>query len=125
MRTRIFPPCYSTDYAASTAAPWLSLFDTWHVDKGFCLTSRRTHINALRRVFETRGPVALETRFSDSDLVRLFKTRIRPKQFRAARCAFTQFLKERGQWTPERLRLRHSKLLDRYETYLFEMRGLA
>jgi hypothetical protein len=28
--TRIFPHCYSTDFASSPAAPWLDEFSAWH-----------------------------------------------------------------------------------------------
>lgn len=125
MRTRIFPHCYSTNYSASTAAPWLEAFAAWHDGKDYCLTALRSHINVVRRVFETHGPIALDTHFADTDLVRLFKTRVRVKQFRGARHAFARFLKDRGQWNAARLRYRHSDLIDHYEDFLIEMRGLA
>lgn len=125
MRKRIFPHCYSTDYSTSQAAPWLSAFEAWHAEKGYCLAALRTHLRVTRRVFETYGPVPLDTHFSDSDLVRLFKSRVQPKQFGGARHAFTMFIKERGQWSADRLRARHSDLVDGYEAYMVEMRGLA
>jgi site-specific recombinase XerD len=86
---------------------------------------RRAHINVVRRVFETYGPLAIDTSFGSSDLVELFKTRVRLKQFRAARVTFERFLKDRGQWATARLRYRHSDLIDQYEKHLIEMRGLA
>jgi integrase/recombinase XerD len=125
MRTRIFPQCYSTDYAASTAASWIKAFEAWHEDKDYCLTVVRSHINVVRRVFETHGPIALDTYFSDADLVRMFKTKVRPGQFSGARRAFAHFLRDRGQWDATRLRCRHSDLLDKFEHHLVEMRGLA
>jgi integrase/recombinase XerD len=125
MRTRIFPQCYSTDYSTSTAAPWLTAFEAWHEGKDYCLTIVRSHINVVRRVFETHGPIALDTHFSDADLVRLFKTRVRPKQFSGARHTFVRFLRDRGQWDATQLRCRHSDLIGQFERHLLEMRGLA
>ncbi len=125
MRTRIFPQGYSTDYSASTAAPWLTAFEEWHEGKDYCLTVVRSHINVVRRVFETHGSIALDTHFSDTDLVRMFKTRVRLKQFSGARRTFARFLRDRGQWDATRLRCRHSDLIDQFERHLLEMRGLA
>lgn len=125
MRTRIFPQCYSTDYSRSTAAPWLTAFEQWHEGKDYCRTAVRSHLNVVRRVFETHGAVALDTHFADADLVRLFKTRVRLKQFSGARKTFARFLRDRGQWDAARLRCRHSGLIDQFERHLLEMRGLA
>ncbi len=125
MRTRMFPQCYSTDYSASTAAPWLEVFEEWHEGKDYCLTAVRSHLNVVRRVFETHGSIALDTHFSDADLVRMFKNRVRPKQFSGARKTFARFLRDRGQWDATPLRCRHSGLIDQFERHLIEMRGLA
>jgi integrase/recombinase XerD len=125
MRTRLFPQCYSTDYSTSTAAPWLKVFEAWHEDKDYCLTMVRSHINVVRRVFETHGPIAIDTHFSDADLARIFKTKVRPGQFSGARRTFSRFLRDRGQWDATPLRCRHSGLIDQFEHFLIEMRGLA
>jgi integrase/recombinase XerD len=125
MRTRIFPQCYSTDYSTSTAAPWLTAFEAWHEGKDYCRTIVRSHINVVRRVLETHGPIAIDAHFADADLVRLFKTRVRRKQFSGARHTFASFLRDRGQWDATQLRCRHSVLVDQFERHLLEMRGLA
>lgn len=125
MRTRIFPHGYSTDYAASPAAPWLTAWQAWLEDKGFCTTWCRAHINMVRRVLETHGPIALDTHFAESDLVRLFRSRVRPQEFRWAQQMFAQFLRDRGQWSAAQLRRRHSELLEQYESFLIQMRGIA
>jgi integrase/recombinase XerD len=125
MRTRIFPHCYSTDYSLSPAAPWLDAFSAWHATKGYCVAALRSHLRVLRRVLEVHGAVALETRFSDADLRHLFASRVQPKQFSGARWAFACFLHDRGQWIDTPLRCRHSVLINTYEKYLQEVRGLA
>lgn len=125
MRTIIFPPRYSTDYAASSAAPWLRPWQSWLEHQGYCRTWCRLHLSILRRVLETHGPIPIETHFAHSDLVQLFKSRVRPEQFRNSQYAFSRFLQERGQWSAAQLRDRHSALLDRYEEYLLQMRGIA
>jgi integrase/recombinase XerD len=125
MRTRIFPPCYSTDYSSSPAAPWLDAFSAWHAVKDYGEATLRTHLRVVRRVLEVHGAVALETRFSDTDLKHLFATRVQPKQFSGTRWAFECFLRERGQWIDTPLRYRHSALMDTYQKYLQEVRGLA
>src|SRR5208282_1089439 len=118
MRTRIFPPFYSTEYSSSPAAPWLDAFAAWHAAKGYGEATLRTHMRVLRRVLEVHGAVALETHFSDTDLKHLFATSVQPKQFSAARWAFESFLRERGQWIDTPLRCRHSALMDTYKKYL-------
>jgi integrase/recombinase XerD len=125
MRTRIFPHCYSTDYSSSPAAPWLDAFSAWHATKGYCVAALRSHLRVVRRVLEVHGAVSHETRFSDADLRHLFATRVQPKQFSGARWAFACFLRDRGQWIDTPLRCRHSALINTYEKYLQEVRGLA
>lgn len=125
MRTRIFPHCYSTDYSSSPAAPWLDAFSAWHATKGYCVAALRSHLRVVRRVLEVHGAMALETRFSDADLRHLFASRVQPKQFSGARWAFACFLRDRGQWIDTPLRCRHSVLINTYEKYLQEVRGLA
>jgi integrase/recombinase XerD len=125
MRTRIFPHCYSTDYASSPAAPWLDEFSAWHKVEGFGVAALRSHLRVTRRVFEQHGAVPLDTHFSDSDLRLLFKTTVRRKQFAGARSAFGTFLRDRGQWIDTPLRGRHSAVVSAYGQYLEEIRGLA
>jgi site-specific recombinase XerD len=50
---------------------------------------------------------------------------VQPKQFSGARRAFACFLRDRGQWIDTPLRCRHSVLINTYEKYLQEVRGLA
>lgn len=125
MRTRIFPHCYSTDYSSSPAAPWLDAFSAWHTTEGYCVAALRSHLRVVRRVLEVHGAVALDTRFSDTDLKHLFASRVQPKQFSGARWAFACFLRDRGQWIDTPLRCRHSALINTYEKYLQDVRGLA
>ena len=125
MRTRIFPPCYSTDYNTSPAAPWLDAFSAWHATNSYGVAALRSHLRVVRRVLEVHGAVKLDTRFSDTDLRHLFATRVRPKEFSGARWAFACFLRDRGQWIDTPLRCRHSALIDTYEKYLQDVRGLA
>jgi integrase/recombinase XerD len=125
MRTRIFPACYSTDYSASPVAPWLDAFSSWHSANGYGTAALRSHLRVVRRVLETHGAVAVNTHFSDADLHRLFTSRVQSKQFSNARWAFARFLRDRGQWIDTPLRYRHSNLMNAYEEYLKEIRGLA
>ena len=125
MRTRIFPHCYSTDYSSSPAAPWLDAFSAWHASKGYCIAALRSHLRVARRVLEVHGAVALDTHFSDTDLKHLFASRVQLKQFSGARWAFECFLRDRGQWIDTPLRCRHSALINTYEKYLLDVRGLA
>jgi len=125
MRHRVFPPCYSTDYSSSPVAPWLDAFSTWHAANGYGRASLRSHLCVVRRVLEAHGAVALPTRFSDTDLKHLFATSVRRKQFAGARWAFALFLRDRGQWIETPLRCRHSDLINTYEKYVLEIRGLA
>lgn len=125
MRTRIFPHCYSTEYSSSPAAPWLDAFSTWHESKSYGVAALRSHLRVVRRVLEMHGGVDVDTRFSDTDLKLLFASRVQPKQFSGARWAFACFLRDRGQWIDTPLRCRHSSLLNTYEQYLQEVRGLA
>jgi integrase/recombinase XerD len=125
MRHRIFPSCYSTNYSSSPAAPWLDAFSAWHKAEGYGIASLRSHLRVVRRVLEVHGAVALDTHFSDTDLKHLFATTVRPKQFADARWAFAQFLRDRGQWINTPLRYRHSDLVNTYEKYLQDVRGLA
>ncbi|MEO8186882.1 MAG: tyrosine-type recombinase/integrase [Burkholderiaceae bacterium] len=125
MRHRIFPSRYSTDYSSSPAAPWLDAFAAWHAAQGYGVATLRSHLRVARRVLEVHGSLALDTRFSDTDLKHLFATTVRPKQFADARWAFARFLRSRDQWIDTPLRHRHSALIDAYEKYLQEIRGLA
>lgn len=125
MRHCVFPPCYSTSYSSSPVAPWLAAFATWHTATGFGVAALRSHLCVVRRVLEAQGAVALTTHFSDTDLKHLFATRVRHKQFAAARTAFARFLRDRGQWIDTPLRCRHADLVHTYEKYVLEVRGLA
>jgi len=105
--------------------PWIEEFSAWHKAQGYCVASLRTHVCVVRRALEAHGVVALDTHFSETDLKHLFASKVRPKQFAAAQHAFAIFLRGRGQWIDTPLCYRHSALIDTYDKYLQETRGLA
>jgi len=125
MRTRMFPHCYSTDYAASPAAPWLEAFAAWHASNHYGVAALRSHLRVVRRVLEAHGALALDTRFSNTDLRHLFASSVRRREFSGARWAFACFLRDRGQWIDTPLRHRHSALIMAYEEYARDVRGLV
>lgn len=125
MRTARFPPYYSTCYSTSPAAAWLDDFAAWQRRSGYRAIPILLNMRVTRFVLERHGPFARDRRFSAKELQRMFASSDRQTVWNGVRSAFKKFLQAQDQWIEEVSTDCHAPLLEAYQAYLQELRGLA
>lgn len=125
MRKVLFRKYFISDYAASPVADVLGEFDRWLRGGGYCESKVRRHIGYARHALEREAPLPDDRRFDADDLERMFKSPVHTKGFAAARWAFEQYLRARGDWITTEPSGPHEPLLASFRTRLRELHGLA
>jgi integrase/recombinase XerD len=125
MRQILFNKDFISCYEESPVAELLRDFDQWLREVRYCKPRARAHIGYVRFALERAGARPADWRFDAKELDRLFRSRIRPRNFVHARWAFEQYLRARDRWIATLAAGPHQELLDGYTTYMCDLEGLA
>lgn len=125
MRKVMFPREFISRYEQSPVADVLSDFDQWMQTANYCRPYSRRHLGYVRCVLERELDLPADRRFYSEDVDRMFRSKVRPRAFAAARWAFEQYLRDRGRWIDVPTVVPHQLLIDKYTAYLRDMQGLA
>jgi len=124
MLTLLFPK-YHQRYLECPVADWLAGFADWLVSAGYAHDPAHDHVRRLKQVLEARESVTPDAVFSVAELATMFTSARQQPLFRGTQRAFERFLAARGQLVIELDCKRFTPLLDAYQRYLLETRGLA
>jgi site-specific recombinase XerD len=125
MRQILFPKDFISDYQHSPVADVVSDFDDWLRSAGYREPYMRRHLGHVRRALERAAPLPDYRRFDADDLIRLFRSPVRPRGFAASRWAFEQYLRARSRWITVSSDGPHQPLLDAFGAYMQDVQGLA
>lgn len=125
MRQVLFPREFISHYEDSPAADVLGGFDSWLREADYCAPHARRHLGYVRCVLEREPDLPEDRRFRSDDLERMFRSRVRPRGFAAARWAFEQYLRARDRWIDVPAVTPHQSLIDKYASYMRELEGFA
>jgi integrase/recombinase XerD len=120
----IFPKSHLR-YQESPASSWLADFSDWLERSGYTHSATHRHVRRLWHILEAYGSVAPDAMFSSPELAEMFTSPWRQSEFRCTQRAFERFLIAGGRFITAPDRRRFSQLLDGYQLYLIEVRGLV
>jgi len=125
MRHILYSRQFISRYEDSPVADVLSDFDQWLKAAHYCAPHARRHLGYVRHVLERERDLPSDRRFDADDVERMFRSRVRPRSFAAARWAFEQYLRARNRWITTPTVGPHQPLIDLYISYMHEMQGFA
>jgi integrase/recombinase XerD len=125
MRQILFPKDYLSHYEDSPVADVLGDFDDWMRSTGYRDPYLRRHLGHVRRALERAAPFPDDRRFDADDLIRMFRSPVRPRGFAASRWAFEQYLRARGRWITVVPDGPHQPLVDAFGEFMRDLQGLA
>jgi len=125
MRHVLFSREFISRYEGSPVADVLSDFAHWLQAANYCAPHARRHLGYVRWVLEREPDLPEDRRFDDDDLRRMFRSKVRPRSFAAARWAFEQYLRARERWITTHVVGPHQSLIDAYTAHMRDLHGFA